>query len=136
MKYCTLLLAKQPPGLSENAECVRYCALPLAKQPPGHVCLMSVHARACVCVHVRALRAHACACVRARVCACVPARRCVTPAPQVIRKGWMALHNISMFKGGNKDFWFVLTAETLMWFKDDEVSSPRAARATYCCLSD
>ncbi|KAK2179718.1 hypothetical protein NP493_476g04057 [Ridgeia piscesae] len=39
---------------------------------------------------------------------------------QVIRKGWLALHNVSMFKGGNRDFWFVLTAETLMWFKDEE----------------
>ncbi|ELT92970.1 hypothetical protein CAPTEDRAFT_98909 [Capitella teleta] len=42
------------------------------------------------------------------------------PGNQVIRKGWLALHNISMLKGGSKDFWFVLTAETLMWFKDEE----------------
>ena len=39
----------------------------------------------------------------------------------MIRKGWLALHNISMFKGGKAEFWFVLTAENLMWFKDDEV---------------
>lgn len=39
---------------------------------------------------------------------------------QVIRKGWMCIHNLSMFKGGSKDYWFVLTAETLSWFKDDE----------------
>lgn len=26
-----------------------------------------------------------------------------------------------MFKGGKSDFWFVLTAENLMWFKDEEV---------------
>lgn len=39
---------------------------------------------------------------------------------QVIRKGWLALHNISMFKGGKAEFWFVLTAENLMWFKDEE----------------
>jgi dynamin GTPase len=39
---------------------------------------------------------------------------------QVIRKGWLALHNISMFKGGKTEFWFVLTAENLMWFKDEE----------------
>ncbi|ESO04100.1 hypothetical protein HELRODRAFT_79668 [Helobdella robusta] len=38
----------------------------------------------------------------------------------VIRKGWLALHNISMFKGGKAEFWFVLTAENLMWFKDEE----------------
>lgn len=25
-------------------------------------------------------------------------------------------------KGGSKDFWFVLTAESLSWFKDEEVS--------------
>ena len=40
---------------------------------------------------------------------------------QVIRKGWLALHNISMLRGGSRDFWFVLTAENLMWFKDEEV---------------
>jgi len=45
---------------------------------------------------------------------------------QVIRKGWLALHNISMFKGGKAEFWFVLTAENMMWFKDDEVSSARS----------
>ncbi|KAK3088788.1 hypothetical protein FSP39_023705 [Pinctada imbricata] len=39
---------------------------------------------------------------------------------QVIRKGWLNLHNISFIKGGSKDFWFVLTAETLSWFKDEE----------------
>jgi len=40
---------------------------------------------------------------------------------QVIRKGWLSMHNISMFKGGKADLWFVLTAENLMWFKDEEV---------------
>lgn len=39
---------------------------------------------------------------------------------QVIRKGWLALHNVSMLKG-SRDFWFVLTSETIMWFKDEEV---------------
>ncbi|XP_076454701.1 dynamin-1-like isoform X1 [Babylonia areolata] len=39
---------------------------------------------------------------------------------QVIRKGWLSLHNISFIKGGSKDFWFVLTAESLSWFKDEE----------------
>jgi len=42
---------------------------------------------------------------------------------QVIRKGWLSMHNISMFKGGKADLWFVLTAENLMWFKDEEVST-------------
>jgi len=39
---------------------------------------------------------------------------------QVIRKGWMCIHNLSMLKGGSRDYWFVLTAETLSWFKDEE----------------
>ena len=26
-------------------------------------------------------------------------------------------------KGGSKEYWFVLTAENLSWYKDDEVSS-------------
>ncbi len=41
---------------------------------------------------------------------------------QVIRKGWLSLHNISMLRGGSKEFWFVLTAENLQWFKDEEVT--------------
>lgn len=39
---------------------------------------------------------------------------------QVIRKGWMCIHNMSMLKGGSRDYWFVLTAETLSWYKDEE----------------
>lgn len=39
---------------------------------------------------------------------------------QVIRKGWMCIHNLSIMKGGSRDYWFVLTAETLSWFKDEE----------------
>lgn len=39
---------------------------------------------------------------------------------QVIRKGYMTIHNLSMLKGGSRDYWFVLTAETLSWFKDEE----------------
>ncbi|XP_071155849.1 dynamin-1-like isoform X8 [Mytilus edulis] len=39
---------------------------------------------------------------------------------QVIRKGWLTLHNISFMKGGSKEFWFVLTTESLSWFKDEE----------------
>lgn len=39
---------------------------------------------------------------------------------QVIRKGWMCIHNISFMKGGSKDFWFVLMSDNLSWFKDDE----------------
>ncbi|XP_067940111.1 dynamin-1-like isoform X3 [Watersipora subatra] len=44
---------------------------------------------------------------------------------QVIRKGYLQLHNISFMKGGNKLFWFVLTAETICWFKDDEEKEKR-----------
>ncbi|XP_078324912.1 dynamin-1-like isoform X5 [Crassostrea virginica] len=39
---------------------------------------------------------------------------------QVIRKGYLTLHNISFMKGGSKDFWFVLTAESISWYKDEE----------------
>lgn len=38
---------------------------------------------------------------------------------QVIRKGWMSIHNAGVMKV-SRDYWFVLTAETLSWFKDDE----------------
>ncbi|XP_068073307.1 dynamin-2 isoform X22 [Danio rerio] len=38
---------------------------------------------------------------------------------QVIRKGWLTL-NISIMKGGSKEYWFVLTAESLSWYKDEE----------------
>ncbi|XP_073670167.1 dynamin-2 isoform X10 [Paramisgurnus dabryanus] len=38
---------------------------------------------------------------------------------QVIRKGWLTL-NISIMKGGSKDYWFVLSAESLSWYKDEE----------------
>lgn len=46
----------------------------------------------------------------------------VTFAPQVILKGWLTINNISLIKGGAKEYWFVLTAESLSWFKDDEAS--------------
>ncbi|XP_059138901.1 dynamin-1-like isoform X2 [Physella acuta] len=44
---------------------------------------------------------------------------------QVIRKGWLSLHNVSFIKGGSKDFWFVLTAESLSWYKDEEEREKR-----------
>jgi len=40
----------------------------------------------------------------------------------VIRKGWLTINNIGIMKGGAKEYWFVLTAENLSWYKDDEVS--------------
>ncbi|XP_067599218.1 dynamin-1 isoform X7 [Pseudorca crassidens] len=39
---------------------------------------------------------------------------------QVIRKGWLTINNIGIMKGGSKEYWFVLTAENLSWYKDDE----------------
>ncbi|KAH0506655.1 Dynamin-3 [Microtus ochrogaster] len=40
---------------------------------------------------------------------------------QVIRKGWLTVSNIGIMKGGSKGYWFVLTAESLCWYKDDEI---------------
>ncbi|XP_014670193.1 PREDICTED: dynamin-like isoform X2 [Priapulus caudatus] len=37
-----------------------------------------------------------------------------------IRKGYMCIHNLGFMKGGSRDYWFVLTSESLAWFKDDE----------------
>uniref|UniRef100_A0A8C6YHJ7 Dynamin-2 n=1 Tax=Naja naja TaxID=35670 RepID=A0A8C6YHJ7_NAJNA len=39
---------------------------------------------------------------------------------KVIRKGWLTINNIGIMKGGSKEYWFVLTAENLSWYKDDE----------------
>ncbi|XP_076314963.1 dynamin-1-like isoform X1 [Tachypleus tridentatus] len=39
---------------------------------------------------------------------------------QVIRKGWMCINNLGIMKGGSRDYWFVLTSESLSWFKDEE----------------
>ncbi|XP_039224619.1 dynamin-2 isoform X8 [Crotalus tigris] len=40
---------------------------------------------------------------------------------QVIRRGWLTINNISIMKGGSKEYWFILTAESLSWYKDEEV---------------
>ena len=42
---------------------------------------------------------------------------------QVIRKGWLSIRNIGLLRGGSRECWFVLTAENLIWFKDDSVSA-------------
>ena len=42
---------------------------------------------------------------------------------QVIRKGWLSIRNISLLRGGSRECWFVLTAENLIWYKDDSVST-------------
>jgi len=41
---------------------------------------------------------------------------------QVIRKGWLSIRNMGLLRGGSRECWFVLTAENLIWFKDDSVS--------------
>lgn len=48
---------------------------------------------------------------------------------QVIRRGWLTINNISIMKGGSKEYWFVLTAESLSWYKDEEVCVTVAGQA-------
>ncbi|XP_077572793.1 dynamin 3a isoform X2 [Stigmatopora nigra] len=38
---------------------------------------------------------------------------------QVIHKGWLAINKISL---SPKDYWFILTAESLSWYKDNEAT--------------
>ncbi|XP_017494675.1 PREDICTED: dynamin-like, partial [Rhagoletis zephyria] len=38
---------------------------------------------------------------------------------QIIRKGYMCIH-FGMLKGGSRYYWFVLTSESLSWFKNEE----------------
>ncbi|XP_041861465.1 dynamin 3a [Melanotaenia boesemani] len=38
----------------------------------------------------------------------------------VIRKGWLTISNIGIMKGGAREYWFILSAESLSWFKDEE----------------
>uniref|UniRef100_A0A915J3S6 dynamin GTPase n=1 Tax=Romanomermis culicivorax TaxID=13658 RepID=A0A915J3S6_ROMCU len=42
-----------------------------------------------------------------------------TLANQVIRKGWLTLHT-SLIKGGSRDNWFVLSSDSLSWYKNEE----------------
>ena len=32
----------------------------------------------------------------------------------------MCIHNLGIMKGGSRDYWFVLTSESISWFKDEE----------------
>jgi len=32
----------------------------------------------------------------------------------------MSISNLGIMKGGSRDYWFVLTSETLSWYKDEE----------------
>ncbi|CAH3017078.1 unnamed protein product [Porites evermanni] len=43
-----------------------------------------------------------------------------TVSNQVIRKGWLTISNVGFMKAISKEYWFILTAETLCWYKDDE----------------
>lgn len=40
---------------------------------------------------------------------------------QVIRKGWLTISNLGIMRGGAREYWFILSAESLSWFRDDEV---------------
>lgn len=42
---------------------------------------------------------------------------------QLIRKGWLSMP-VSLIKGSSRDYWFVLSSDSLTWYKDDEVSGP------------
>jgi len=44
---------------------------------------------------------------------------------KVIRSGWLSLGNVGMMRGGSKEFWFVLTPESLSWFKDDTLDEKK-----------
>lgn len=49
---------------------------------------------------------------------------------QVVRKGWLRINSEGLVGAlKNKEFWFVLTAETLSWFKDDEEKELKFALA-------
>jgi len=32
----------------------------------------------------------------------------------------MSIHNLGIMRGGSRDYWFVLTSESLSWYKDEE----------------
>ena len=49
---------------------------------------------------------------------------------QIIRKGWLSMP-VSLIKGNSRDFWFVLTADSLTWYKDNDVREFPLA----CCRS-
>ncbi|XP_037036300.1 dynamin isoform X6 [Bradysia coprophila] len=39
---------------------------------------------------------------------------------QVIRKGHMCIQNLGIMKGGSRPYWFVLTSESISWFKEED----------------
>lgn len=78
----------------------------------------SIHERSCGCVAVLLLPFLFLVCFSEWVVFITSG--CVLA--QVIRRGWLTI-NISIMKGGSKLYWFVLTAEALSWFKDEEVNT-------------
>ena len=40
---------------------------------------------------------------------------------QLIRKGWLSIP-VSLIKGSTREYWFVLSSDSLTWYKDDEVN--------------
>lgn len=40
---------------------------------------------------------------------------------QLIRKGWLSIP-VSLIKGSTREYWFVLSSDSLTWYKDNEVS--------------
>lgn len=42
----------------------------------------------------------------------------------MIRKGWLSLSNVSVLRG-SRDCWFVLNADSVSWYKDDEEKEKR-----------
>ncbi|XP_055304308.1 dynamin isoform X8 [Sitodiplosis mosellana] len=39
---------------------------------------------------------------------------------QVIRKGNLCIQNLGIMKGGSRPYWFVLTSESISWYKDED----------------
>ncbi|XP_063696487.1 dynamin isoform X4 [Culicoides brevitarsis] len=39
---------------------------------------------------------------------------------QTIRKGHLVIQNLGIMKGGSKPYWFVLTSESVSWYKDED----------------
>lgn len=48
---------------------------------------------------------------------------------QLIRKGWLSMP-VSLIKGSSRDYWFVLSSDSLTWYKDDEVRGLLSAAAS------
>ena len=48
-------------------------------------------------------------------------KKAKTLGNQVIRKGWLSVA-VSLLKGSSREYWFVLTSESLTFYRDSEVS--------------